>query len=226
MASQDRRRKLTIDEINEYWRRLKEGVDSPSAHKICNAVRILDLALNECEAHLSCRLSASVWSKIRDDLFDMLVSSFPGHFLVYPDYDAVPAEPGTPWPQSGTLEFYPEHVKRRDDSCQSDLARVHPAIILRFRWCFAEGRQNTTPADFESYRECAEPSEQDTDEAQLFLDELYQVCAGEATKLKKIAHRRWWQLHDEARNCADRRHKNELRKQMEDLEIVWGTTAP
>jgi len=225
MASPDRRRKLTIDEINEYWRRLKEGVDSPSAHKICNAIRILDLALADSESQLNHRLSKPVWSRIRDDLFDMLVSTVAGHFLVYPDYDDAPAEPGSTWPNSGTLEFYPEHVKRRDDSCQADLTRVHPAIILRFRWCFADGRQSTTPQEFESYRECADRGEQETEEAQSFLDELYQICAGEASKLKKIAHRKWWQLHYEASNCADRTHKTQLRKQMLNLELIWGRTS-
>ncbi|HEY9777064.1 MAG TPA: hypothetical protein V6C81_25080 [Planktothrix sp.] len=228
MASVDRRKKLTIDEINQYWRRMKQGATKPELHKLTNAIRVLDLALAEAESRSSLchRLSHRSWSTVRDDLFDILLSSFPGYFIVY-SADSSAIEPGNNWPESGTLEFYPEQLRRRDDACQAQLSRVHSSLQLRLRWCFADGRQTTTPEDFASYKECMEElnNNEESEEARLLLEQLYQSCADEADKLKKIAHRKWWQLHYEARGCSDRRQKSQLRKEMEQLEVIWGRSS-
>jgi hypothetical protein len=227
MAGLERRRKLTLDEVNVYWRKLKEGLERPDLHKLCNAIRTLDLALADSGPALCRRLSAKGWSRIRDDCFDFLISSFPGHFIVYDGASATPIEEGADWPEIGMLEFYPELVKRREDAYQAQLEKIHPDVIVRYRWAAAEGRHNTTPQDFVSFRAgMKEPIDEDESiQAQTLLDELYELCASEASKLKKIAHRQWWQLHYEANSCADRRHKSELRRQMIHLELLWGKST-
>lgn len=222
MATQDRRKKLTIDEINEYWLRLNQGAEQPSLHRIVNAVRVLDVALAESDSPMNNKLSGHVWSKIRDDLYDMLVTSFAGYFLVYSDLTGTPLEPGDKWPEQGTVEFYPERTNRRDDACPGSLSKLSPAIALRLRWNFAEGHQNIKPEDFQGYRENKAGSGDERQEAERLLEELYATCATEASKLKKIAHRKWWQLHHESTNCSDRKKTCELRRQMEQLELVWG----
>jgi hypothetical protein len=227
MVTTDRRRKLTIEEVNVYWRALKEGTETARLHRLCNAIRTLDLALNESEPILSSRLSHHAWSRQRDDYFDLLLSSFPGYFIVYVEESGAPMEPETQWPERGFLEFYPEMVNRRDDAYRADLQRVHKTLLLRLRWSFAEGRQHTTPEDFSLFRECINQhdTEEDAEEAKLFLDQLYQSCAHEASKLKKIAHRKWWHLQSEVTSCKDHRQKVRLRKQMQQLELVWGPSS-
>ncbi|HEY9714185.1 MAG TPA: hypothetical protein V6C72_12000 [Chroococcales cyanobacterium] len=218
MAGLERRKKLTIDQVNVYWRRLKDGLERPDLHMLCNAIRTLDLALAESSPPLCKRLSANVWARIRNDCFDLLVTSFPGHFIVY--HSGVVVESGTDWPASGSLEFYPSQMKRREDSFDAELQRVHSDIIVRLRWCFAEGRNDVQPQDFTAFRHGI--ADQTADEQEQMLNELFFASSEEATKLKKIAHRQWWRLQSEVSNCADRRHKSELKKQMDQLEFVWG----
>jgi hypothetical protein len=227
MGSLERRRKLTLDEVNMYWRKLKQGAEHADLHKLCNAIRTIDMALAETSPALCRRLSAKGWSRIRDDCFDYLISSFPGHFIVYDGSNPSPVEAGSEWPKTGMLEFYPENVKRREDAYQAQLEKIHPDVIVRYRWCFAEGRQNTLPQDFGTFREAMNHVNEgdEGDQARHLLDELYEACAEEAFKLKKIAHRQWWQLHYEADACVDRRHKNVLKQQMTHLELLWGKSA-
>lgn len=221
MAGLDRRKKLTLDEVNIYWRKLTDGLDRPDLHKLCNAVRTLDLALTDAGPALCRKLSAKRWSRIRNDCFDYLISSFPGHFIVY-GANASPIEGGAEWPTTGLFEFYPEMVKRREDSYQAPLNQIDPNVVVRFMWAFAEGRHDTTAQDFLSFRDGMNQAPDQEDSDRTVVDEVYEACADEASKLKKLAHRQWWQLHYEAKDCADRRHKIELRRQMENLELLWG----
>ncbi len=226
MASSERRRKLTLDEVNIYWHKLKEGNERANLHKLCNAIRTIDMALAEDSPALCRRLTAKGWSRIRDDCFDYLISSFPGHFIIYDGINKTTIDAATDWPDHGILEFYPEGVNRREDAYQAPLERIHNDVVVRYRWCFAEGRQNTTPEDFAAFREnvdqiCTEEAEN----ARNLMEQLYEACAEEAVKLKKIAHRQWWQLHYEADACADRRHKNALKQQMVHLELLWGKST-
>lgn len=226
MATVDRRRKLTIEQVNDYWRNLKEGVSRPELHTLCNAIRILDLALADTEAGICTRLSRDTWSRIRNDLFDILLSSYSGYFVIYTDGTSSPLEPGSSWPEMGLLEFYPEMVKRRDDASTGYLHNIHHSILLRLRWCFAEGRQHTTPDDFASYTQCSTSQNDDeANSAHELMNRLYETCADEANKLKKIAHRKWWQLQSEVVGCANRRRKTELRREMAQLELIWGPTS-
>ena len=225
MATVDRRRKLTIEQVNDYWRNLKEGVSGPELHTLCNAIRILDLALADSDAGICSRLSRDTWSRIRNDLFDILLSSFSGYFVIYMEGSQSPLEPGSSWPETGLLEFYPEMVKRRDDASTAFLQNIHHSLQLRLRWCFAEGRQFTTPDDFASFNQCSTQSDEEAVQAHELLNKLYEACADEANKLKKIAHRKWWQLQSEVMGCGNRRRKTELRREMAQLELIWGPTS-
>ncbi len=227
MATHERRKKLTIEEVNVYWRALKEGAEEPDLRRLCNAIRTLDLALSEQDSALHGRLSANAWLHERNDFFDFLLSSFPGYFVVYGGGSNNPLEPESDWPAEGVLEFYPEMGQRRDDAFRADLENIHSSLLLRLRWGFAEGRQHTTPADFNSFKSCVThyDTEEEAEAARLMLERLYESCAVEASKLKKIAHRKWWQLQSQVFSCSDRREKHQLRKQMEHLELIWGPSS-
>jgi hypothetical protein len=227
VATYERRRKLTIEEVNVYWRALKEGQEQPNLQRLCNAIRTLDLALNEPDSSLCSRLSVQAWRHERNDCFDFLLASNPGYFLIYKESSSAPLDPESRWPEQGWLEFYPSLVNRRDDSCRANLADIHESLLTRLRWCFADGRQCTTPDDFAAFNELADhhESEEQAAQAREMLERLFESCADEASKLKKIAHRKWWQLQAEEMSCKDRRQRHQLRKQMEQLELLWGPGA-
>ncbi|HEY9784947.1 MAG TPA: hypothetical protein V6D17_06050 [Candidatus Obscuribacterales bacterium] len=224
MANLERRSSMTLDEVSYYWRRLREANDRPGLHKVCDSIRTLDIAFEGCASYLSHHLSSDAWSKLRDDYFDILISSFPGYFLIYSEGSNTPLDAGAPWTESGIIEFYPERANRKSDVYRGEIRRTHPAIALSLRWCLAEGRNNTRPEDFETFaahnKACDNPEEEKA--ARDLIDRLFETLEDEALKSKKIAHRKWWHLFWEANACADKRQKNELRRQMCDLQTVWG----
>ena len=138
MATHERRRKLTIEEVNVYWRALKEGSEKPSLQRVCNAIRSLDLALGETDTALCSRLSANAWSRERDDFFDFLVSSFPGYFVAFAEGSDTPLDAEFAWPVKGTIEFFPEMGRRRDDAFRADFEKIHASLVIGLRCCFAE----------------------------------------------------------------------------------------
>lgn len=212
----ERRNSMTLDEISSYWRFLRQSSERPNLHKICDSLNTLDIACGAANV-LGHHLTHEAWSSIRDDMFDRLLSSFPGYFIITAEGGENPTRASDSWPEGGRVEFYPEKANRRSDVYANDLRRVHPSIVLGLRWCLADGRQHTRVEDFESYR-----NQPEAEEARLLLENLYHTIEDEAVKSRKIAHRKWWHLFWEANACSDRRMKSELRRQMSDLKTVWG----
>lgn len=226
MAKQERRRSMPLDEAYIYCRRLELKLERPALFKVCNAIHTVDLALSSDEelsmAGVPSHISCEAWSRVRDQLFKVLVTSFSGYFLIY-DVDGVePLENGAAWPEHGSIEFYPEKILRRFETYRSYIERLDPSMITILRWCFAQDRHNISPQLFN-----AEPQEAEAtaEEIVSFLDRLYEICEEEAHEGKKKAHRRWWQLYWEANGCVDRRARHELQKQMLSLQSVWGRPA-
>lgn len=230
MSKNERRNSMPVDEVYIYFRRLELKLERPSLFKVCNAIRTIDLALEtDSESNNPAKhLSTEAWSKIRDQMFHILLTNFAGYFLVYESGNFNALESGAKWPESGHIEFYPEKILRRFETYDAKIENLQPSVVTCLRWCFGQDRQNVSPALFTSstapeMEEDDAPSEQS--EAVKFLDRLYEICEEEASQGKKIAHRRWWQLYWEANGCADRRQRNELQKKMLSLQAVWGRPA-
>lgn len=229
MAKNERRKTMPLDEVYVYFRRLELKLERPSLFKVCNAIKTMDLALESDEETSSTaghtrHLSPDAWSKIRDQLFHILITNFSGYFLVYPKDQYSAVDSGGHWPESGYIEFYPEKILRRFETYRADFEDLQPQVINCLRWCFGQDRQNITPSLFSN---APEPVDADSEasEAMKFLDRLYEICEEEASQGKKIAHRRWWQLYWEANGCVDRRQRHELQKKMLSLQSVWGRPA-
>jgi len=222
MASLDRRNSLTLDEVSRYWREVR-SIPSPSQNKICNSIITIDLAFEGSLSSLSKHLSRDKWARIRADFFDILISSFSGQFNLYDIGDGSPLYLGMDWPENAYIEFCPKRSNRKSDNLRAELAGLHPSIVLGLRWCWAEGRDEITKDDFDGFREAGTADE--SEEAQIareFLDRLCEICVDEAEKSKRIAHRRWWRLSEEVTTCADKQTQKQIKKQMADLEYVWG----
>lgn len=217
---------MPLDEAYFYCRRLELKLERPALFKVCNALRTVDLALSPDGSDtehsvVSAHISAEAWSRIRDQLFKILLTSFPGYFLVYEEGNSEPCEPGNSWPQSGFLEFYPEKILRRFETYSSRFERIDPLTLTTLRWCYSQDRHNISPSLFNSEPDLAGAQE----EAMAFLDRMYEICEEEAAEGKKKAHRKWWQLYWEANGCPDRRVRHELQKKMLCLQSVWGRPA-
>ncbi len=221
MATVDRRNFMALDEAYHYCRLLESKAEKPVLYKLCAALTTVDAAvaaITEGTSYGTRGLSLRAWTDVRDTLYNLLVTSFAGYYMVYGEYDTTPVEPGQEWPDYGRLEFYPEQARRRDDGYRSSLEHLLPETATTLRWCYAEGRQHVTPADFPS----PEPAADDEPEAVALMERLYEVCVTEATRGKKRAHERWWQLYWEANSSKDKREKTDLRRRMEELQCVWG----
>ena len=225
MARYERRRSMPLDEAYFYCRRLELKLERPALFKVCNAIRTVDLALlpdSDTHPGVSAHISAEAWSRIRDQLFKILVTSFAGYFLVYEEGRTEPLEQGSHWPVKGYVEFYPEKILRRFETYCCELSRMDPVTLTILRWCFSQDRHNISPALFNTEPEI----ELEEDETLAFLDRMYEICEEEASEGKKKAHRKWCQLYWEASGCPDRRVRHELQKKDAVLAISLGPTSP
>jgi hypothetical protein len=224
---------MALDDAYFYCRQLEAGNETPSLFKVANAIGTLDLALAyQSDSPMPVSICSEAWSRVRDSLFEILLRSFAGYFVVYSDggLDAetpINVEPGGEWPESGRLEFFPEESRRKNDSYSGWLSCIGPSVLTPIRWCFAEGRQTITPADFEhdfsvSIDDADESETCPEDTARELLSKLYAVCEEEASEGKKKAHRKWWQLYWEANSCPNKRERHNLQKQMVTLQSIWG----
>ncbi len=218
MSDRERRVSMALDDAYNYCRMLTMREEKGDLLRLCAALHTVDAALESETGAASqfLHISTQAWSRIRNTLFDFLLTATPGYFLVYKDSEASPVEPGSEWPEHGLLEFFPESARRRDDSYFCDLDSLDFKTKTNLRWCFAEGRTNIRPADF-----APQPALQE-DEVSDFLTHLDEVCAEEAHKGKKRAHQKWWQLYWEATSCRNAQQKRRLHKDMDKLQVVWG----
>jgi len=70
---------MPLDEAYFYCRRLELRLERPALFKVCNAIRTVDLALaTEGDFHqaMSSNISPEAWSRVRDQLFKALITSF------------------------------------------------------------------------------------------------------------------------------------------------------
>lgn len=220
MATRDRRNFMSLDQVYNYCRALEAGAEKPVLYKILSSLQTVDAALVSARGESrpwAPPISPEVWSQVRDTLFNILIASFPGYFLVYKADDVSPLEPAGQWPDKGVVEFFPDFARRREDGCRAYLTHLDPRIETVLRWCFAEARPNIAPVDF--WEES--PVEEEL-EATSLMDRIYDICIEEATRGKKRAHAKWWQLYWQANSCSNRKEKQELNKMMGQLQSVWG----
>ncbi len=226
MGKLERRNSMTLDEVSVYWRELR-GTKSANRNKLINSIATIDMAFEGSLSSLSKHLSRDKWERIRSELFDVLITSFPGYFiLMKPDTDEI-LELRSDWPDAATIEFAPKQTNRTSDILRSNITHLHPAIVLSLRWVWADGRNEISPEDFESFREAGVKEESaEAEVARAFLDRLCEMCVEEAQKSKRIAHRTWWRLSSEVSTCPDKQKRNQMKKQLMRLENVWGTPSP
>lgn len=225
MATQERRKIMGLDDVYQYCRELEANQGRPVLYTLVQAIRTLDYAITASanEEKEGPRVSRDAWSVVRDQLFNRLIVSFDGMFLVYADGQEQPIEPGSDWPDAGYIEFYPTRLGRRNDLFQCRLDRLDPLVSICLRWSFADCRQHISPAHFVTdFDAQGQADDTEREQATRLLEQLYNICEEEASQGKKNAHRKWWQLYWQADSCKSKSEKQELQKQMNHLQSMWG----
>lgn len=223
MATQERRKIMGLDDVYQYCRELESDQGRPILFKLAQSIRTLDYAIEASELEVDGpRVSNHAWSKVRDQLFTQLITSFDGMFLVFEQGSAQALEPASAWPEFGHVEFYPARLGRRNDFFSAPLDRLDPVVLMCLRWSFADCRQHITPASFVTDQEDEIVGHDDREQATSLLQQLYSICEREASQGTKNAHKKWWQLYWEATSCQNRSQRQLLQKQMNHLQSMWG----
>ncbi len=221
----DRRHTMALDEVFQYWRELEVG-EQPRIFKVTDSIRTIDLAMEPDWRERSpgpLVVTPEPWSRIRDNLYQVLITKFAGYFIIL-DTESNPIVPGTYWPTSGRVEFFPEGINRKSDSFECQFERIHPEILIRIRWHFGRGEQSIRPNMFDDVLEKISTSAED--EVCRVLERFYEICEQEAVKGKRKAKQHWWHLYCESQSIENGREQRELRKQLVYLEAVWGCGDP
>jgi len=216
---------MGLTEAYQYWRSI-EGGETPSLFKTSGALRTIELAIEPAESEwqsTSLAVSLQAWSSIRDNLINVLISHFPGYFLVYEESETYPRDSSSDWPLRGHIEFYPDAFKRRTDCFRIPFDLIHVSSLAVIRQKFANGEQNLAPEMFERVSMMPEEDKEDG-VAQLFA-KVYEICEREAEKGRKRAQRTWYHTQCEARACKNKDERRELLRRLNYLETVWGCGA-
>src|SRR5262249_7853755 len=93
MATQERPNFMALDEAYHYCRLLESRSEEPVLYKLCAALTTVDSAvasISQGSGYGTQGLSLRAWTDVRDTLFNHVITSFAGYFLVYPDYGGPP----------------------------------------------------------------------------------------------------------------------------------------
>lgn len=110
MARTERREKVALDEAYRFYKTALSVEDPLDLHSLVNSLKTVNLAIAASEeGHL--KITTRLWMRMRQALFDKLLTSFPAHFVIM-DTTGMAIEPKTKLPAGGTLEVHPEGLKR------------------------------------------------------------------------------------------------------------------
>lgn len=213
---------MALDEAFRYWRELEGGV-KPTLLKLADALQTIDMAMEPAFRDGTpgpLIVTAEHWSRIRNSLFQVLITNFAGYFLIVDTYDSEPIVPGADWPEEGKLEFYPEGINRKSDAFRCELSSLHPELLTRLRWMFGNGQQNLAPSTLSDIVNEIDQSEEC--EVNRVLDRFYEICEEEAAKGRRKAEEHWWKLYCETQSATSTGDQREMRRLLNYLEAVWG----
>ncbi|MBI4533763.1 MAG: hypothetical protein HY711_07425, partial [Candidatus Melainabacteria bacterium] len=101
MATSDRRNFMSLDEAYRYCCLLETKAEKPDLFKMLSSLKTVDAALRSASGQPTSwvpPISPEAWSQVRDTLFNLLITSFSGFFLIYAQDDTHPLEAGAKWP--------------------------------------------------------------------------------------------------------------------------------
>jgi len=211
----DRRDRIALDEAYEFYRQtLAEGTND--LHQLANSLKTVCRALDATESG-EMELTLRLWKKIRQALFDKLLTSFPCHVVAIGSNGQVLGQKDF-LPDDCLLELHPEGLKRDDDVFQIEIEDLHPLTRSRLDkvWC---ERPATRREDFSGAAECEGGVCTLKPNAMIIGEEILLV---EAAAGRQKAYSNYWRLYWQSYCSPSSREKQYLNSQMASLEAVWG----
>jgi hypothetical protein len=216
MERADRRDRVALDEAYEFYRQTF-GESSNDLHQLANSLKTVCHALDAAETG-ELALTLRLWKKIRQALFDKLLTSFPA-YVVAITHDGQVLGHRDALPDDCLLELHPEGLRRDDDVFQMAINELHPLTRSRLDKVWVERGPSTRREDFQSGSEC-EGGVCTMKPHTFIVGE--EVLANEATAGRQKAYAHYWRLYWQSYCSPTSREKMYLHRQMASLEAVWG----
>jgi hypothetical protein len=216
MEKADRRDRVALDKAYEFYRQtLTEGTND--LHQVANSLKTVCHALDAAESG-ELDLTLRLWKKIRQALFDRLLTSFAAH-IVATGADGQVLSHREPLPDDCTLELHPEGLRRDDDVFSIAIEELHPLTRSRLDKVWVERGPGTRREDFASSSEC--DGGVCTMKPYTFIVGE-EVLSSEANSGRQKAYSNYWRLYWQSYCSPNSREKQYLSRQMASLEAVWG----
>ncbi len=213
MAIDERRKKQSLDDCYRYYRGLEE-TGKPDLYKLIKCIQTVFAVLKlPADGHF--KLTKPLWRRIHKALFDTLITSFPGYVIVS-DEDNMNVKPDSPFPEEGSITFYPDRCKRADDNFQTEIKSIYPATRAALSKAWQTSGAQITPNLF---------SQPGSSFAGFFIktQALGDELLGEEASLgQQQAHIEWFELYQQVSCSADPSERERLLDCMKELETVWG----
>ncbi|MBX9940566.1 MAG: hypothetical protein K2Y32_15000 [Candidatus Obscuribacterales bacterium] len=230
LEGRERRERVALDEAYEFYKQLLSQGATENLHSLVNALKTVSTALEAAERG-ELEITVRLWRKIRQALFDQLLTGFSSHVVVVTSDGRVLAEKED-LPDDSTLELYPEGLKRSDDFFTASLEDLHPHTRSLLDRVWRTRGASIRKEDFQLGEKAAPQGEQEE------LGESCKdgVCAlrpnsfvvgaellsAEAKNGREKAYQEYWRLYWQSYCSPRAREKQYLVRQMASLEAVWG----
>jgi hypothetical protein len=216
-----RRQSMSLDAAYYYLRHLELKLQAPDLYKLCNSIKTIDAALADKQgrAETMRNFTEAAWQKIKERLFQILLTNYAGRFIVYSVTAKSPLTPGMEWSDNGFIDFYPEKPTRPDEFYSlplEDLSQLNRQVL---KASFIDAKLRIKPEDFPVNALASETG------AASSLMRIYDVCEQEAENGKSKANSLKSGLEAELRHCTDRQRRKEIRRQLSKLQVVWGSVS-
>lgn len=232
---QERRDRVALDKAYDFYRRLVMDGSSNDLHLLANSLKTVCNALDASE-NGEMQLTLRLWRKIRQALFDKLLTSFPCYVVaIGPDGNAITSRQALP--DDTLIELHPEGLKRDDDVFHLQLDELHGRTREMLDRAWQEHGPSMRREDFEREREENEGLQHgDGGGCQNGVCALRtpgfssgsgfipgdEVMAREASQGRARAYQDYWRLYWQSYCSPNARERQYLSRQMASLEAVWG----
>lgn len=239
LEGRERRERVALDEAYEFYKQLLSQGATENLHSLVNALKTVSTALEAAERG-ELEITVRLWRKIRQALFDQLLTGFSSHVVVITADGRVLAEKED-LPDDSTLELYPEGLKRSDDFFTAALEDLHPHTRSLLDRVWRTRGATIRKEDFlagEKPGPEAEPESQPDSQSESQSGDSCKdgVCAlrpnsfvvgaellsAEAKNGREKAYQEYWRLYWQSYCSPRAREKQYLVRQMASLEAVWG----
>lgn len=221
MEKTDRRELIALDQAYDFYRELVQDGSTHDLHRLVNSLKTVDNALDAAQnGHMD--LTLRLWQKIRQALFDNLLTQFSAHVVaIAPDGRVLTNRDCLP--DDCILELYPEGLRRTDDVFECAIEDLHPVTRERLERVWRERGPSTRRDDFVSAREESGSCEGGvcTMKPNTFIVGA-DVLTAEAKNGRERAYQDYWRLYWQSYCSPRAKERQHLTNLMASLEAVWG----